>query len=162
MERFYSPFPLGRHEPSPSPAAVRLAAALAERLDTVVPRPLRVRAEGGWVTVFAGDTPYSGSGVAAVLDQPADLDDLDERRSSWEIVASVAWNVLSGVQDAVAETTTEPWPRLPGGGMATPGARADGDRVLLWYGPDHVSEVGAVLELPPIPLRAVDELGGGG
>jgi hypothetical protein len=153
MERSDDPFPFEPHEPDPSPAAVRLAAALAERLDVIVPRPFRVRAERAWLSLYYGATPYSSTGVAAVLDQPIDPDEDDERWSFQGLAAGIAWNALSSVQDGVAETTTEPWPRLPGGGMALPGTRTDGERVFLWYGPDLKSETGAVLSLPSISLR---------
>jgi hypothetical protein len=158
MDRSDDPFPFERHQPEPSPAAVRLAAALAERLDAVVPRPLRVQAEGGWVSVYHGVTARSSTGVAPVLDQDAGPVEEDDERWSFEAVAAgVAWNALSSVQDEVAETTTEPWPRLPRGGMAMPGTCTDGEQIFLWYGPAHGSEEGAVLSLPPIPLA---ELGG--
>ena len=153
MEHSAFPFEAVWHEADPSLAAVRLASALAERLDAVVPRPIRVRAEGGWVSLYVGEQPYASIGVAAVLDQEIDSDEKDvERRSFAERAATVVWNALSSAQDTVAETTTEPWPRLPGGSMALPGTRTDGERVFLWYGADHATEAGAVLPLAPVSL----------
>ena len=145
--------------PDASAAAVRLAAALAARLNAVVPRPFRVRAEGGWVARYHGESWEGSSDVAGVLDQPIAPDETDEQWKFPGLAAGIAWNALSSVQDGVSETTTEPWPQLPGGGMALPGTRTDGERVFLWYGPDHESEADAVLLLPPISLAAISGQG---
>ena len=151
--------------PDPSPAALRLAATLAERLDAVVPRPFRVRAGLRGVSVYRGDVPEGGSDVAGVLDHqpgPPDPDDEDAEEEAErepepfaQRVAHVAWNVLNGVQDVIVRVTARQWPTLPQGGMALPGTRADATRLYLWYGPDEDGEDGAVLSLPPI---ALDEL----
>ncbi|HEY0778994.1 MAG TPA: hypothetical protein VGD56_13570, partial [Gemmatirosa sp.] len=95
------------HRADPSPAAVRLAATLAARLDAVVPRPFRVRAEGGWVAVYRGDEWDGSSDVAGVLDHVVDpahpyYQPGDEDRPWAERAAGVAEGVLSSVQDAVA------------------------------------------------------------
>ena len=136
----------------PSLGAVRLASTLARSLDAVVPRPLTVEADGDRVT--AGRGALKGAVILGpVLDQVVSPDDADA--AEWTFprrVARVAWNVLSGVQDTVAEETAEPWPRLPDGSMALPGTRTDGERVFLWFGPSDDSEAGAVLMLPPILL----------
>src|SRR5689334_10980549 len=113
----------------PSPAAVRLAAALAERLDAVIPPPFRVQAEDGYVSGYEGDRWDSSSDVAGVLD----WDPAAAREAGWDPadapfatrVVSIAENVLNSFQDMIVEATTEPWPRLPTGGMAIPGSRAD-------------------------------------
>jgi hypothetical protein len=160
MERSETPYPADRQAPDPSPPAIRLAAALAERLDAVVPRPFRVRAEGGWVSLYRGSAWDGSSDVAGVLDQEADPEaPAGERGSFAWFAAMVAENVLSSVQDGVAEGTAEQWPALPQGGMALPGTRTDGQRVYLWYGADYERQVGAVLSFPPIPLA---ELAGSG
>jgi len=151
---------LGIEKAVPSPTAVRLAAALAECLDAVIPRPFRVQAEGGYISGYEGDRWDSSSDVAGVLDwnpSPA-------RETGWhpadppfvERVVSIADGVLNSVQDMIAEATTEPWPRLSGGGMAIPGSRADSERVFMWYGPDSQSEDGAVILLPPIELSVLE------
>lgn len=144
----------------PSPAAVKLAAMLAERLQAIMPSPFHVRAEGGWVSYFNDEQWDGSSEVAGILDQQQpgtndDLDEQDERRPMEDQVASICWNVLSAAQDMVAETTREPWPRLPRGGMANPGTRVEAGRVYLWYGPDDDSEASAVLSLTPIELVAL-------
>src|SRR5258707_5581040 len=56
-------------EDVPSPTAVRLATALAERLDAVVPAPFHMRAEGAWVSLFDGARWDGSSDVAGILDQ---------------------------------------------------------------------------------------------
>ena len=146
MERRDDPLRSEQQEPDPSPAAVRLAVALAERLDAVVSAPFRVRAEGGWVALYHGETLDGSAQVAETLDQATDRAAL-ARYAAW-----AAEQVLSSVQDGVAEWTTEWWPLLPGGGMALPGARTDGEHVYLWYGPDGEREAGAVLAFPPISV----------
>jgi hypothetical protein len=141
----------------PSRAAVRLAAALAERLAAVVPAPFRVGAEGGWVVLHRGDVWDGSSDVAGGLDQEVDPthpyhEPRDEDWSLADRAAMVAEGVLSSVQDAVSEATAEPWPALPGRRMAMPGTRTDGASVYLWYGPD---EDAAVLAFAPIRLAAL-------
>jgi hypothetical protein len=143
-----------RHAPDlPSPAAIALSAALAERLDSVVPSPFQVRAEGGLVALYNGPAREGGSDVASVLDQEFDpsADDYEE----WPLAdraRSVAWSVLSSVQDGISEATTDPWPRLPTGRMAFPGTREDGRNLYLWYGAESMHEATAVLSFPPVPL----------
>ena len=50
----------------PSVAARRLAALLAERLDAVVPRPFRVQADAGTVTLYEG-AAFDSSSYLAML-----------------------------------------------------------------------------------------------
>lgn len=140
----------GQDVAAPSPTAVRLAAALAERFGAVVPAQFRVSAEGGWVSRFVGAQWDGSSDVAGVLDGEPEASPFVDR------VVSAGYHVLSSVQDMIAEATTEPWPRLPQGGMANPGTRADAGLVYLWYGPNSEHEEGAVLSLPPITLAALE------
>lgn len=94
--------------------------------------------------------------MAAVLDQELQSAAPGEPHEEWPFadrVASIGEHVLSSVQDAVAEATTEPWPRLPSGDMANASSRTDGERVYLWYGPRSDREDGAVLTLAPIALK---------
>jgi hypothetical protein len=144
----------------PSLAAVSLATALADRLEAVVPAPFHVRAEGAWVSLFDGARWDGSSDVAGVLDQETSTsEDAAEsvERLFADRVASISYSVLSSVQDGIAEATTEPWPRLPQGGMANPGTRADKEHVYLWYGPDWQREAAAVLSLSPIIIAALDK-----
>src|SRR5215217_2093944 len=70
-ERFIESFGSSR---DPSPAALRLATALAERLDVVVPRPFSVRAEGGLVSIYRGATLDHSCEVAVIFDQEVDTE----------------------------------------------------------------------------------------
>lgn len=130
--------------PEPSPIEIRLAEALAERLDAVVPSGCRVRAYSGLVNLYRGSEYWGGNVVVGVLDQ--------RDAAFGKSIARAASGILSGIQDGVAHATKEPWPRLPQGGMALPGARDAGDQVVLWYGRDHDSEVNAVISLVPIQM----------
>ena len=130
-----------------SPAA-RFARALADRLNAVVPRPVRVCAEGGAVAVYVGADRWGSALAGEVIDQP----EIDEAGEPWplaERVETAARAVLSSVQDTVAESSREPWPRLPTGAMALPDARVEAGEVHLWYGP---TEAAAVLTLPSLAL----------
>ena len=135
----------------PSPAAARLASALVDRLNAVLPHPFRVRSMRGGVALFEGTTLDGICDVAGVLDQDLEDDDELEAGALAAGAASVACNVLNSVQDAISEATTVPWPALPDGRMAEPRTRTDGTRVYLWYGPDE-REDHAVLAFPPIVL----------
>ena len=155
--------------PAPPSAAVWLAGVLAERLNTVAPPPFRLQADGAWLSYYNG-AQYDGStDLAGLLAQyfsgtfdwihrpkAAPLFDggPGEQDGSLPIVRVVGFcrNVLSSLQDRVAEETRDPWPRLPSGQMALPGARAEAGRVYLWYGPDDESDTDAVLLLAPIEL----------
>jgi hypothetical protein len=154
MEPSDTPFHANQEQPAPSPAAIRFAELLAERLDAVVPSRFRVAANGAWVSLYDGETWDCSIGVASLLDQAIDPDVPAAARESFASYAeTVAQSVLSNVQDAISEATTDPWPALPDGGMALPGTRTDGERVFLWYGPDWRQEVDAVLSFPPIVLK---------
>lgn len=126
-------------------SAARLAAALATRLDTVAPSPFRVRAAG---TDLCVDHP-TGWGTTMPLDW---IEDEAEDRSAAELAELVAWNALSSLQDAVAESSKEPWPELAPRVLALPGTRRDASHVYLWYGP---SKHTAVVALEPISLAEV-------
>jgi hypothetical protein len=134
----------------PHSPAERFAHAIAERLDAVVPRPVRVRADGTDVAVYVGDAWWGSSLTGDLL---AQTDDEAEAGEAWplaERVETAALGVLSSVQDTVAESSREPWPRLPTGAMALPAARVQAGEVRLWCGPDEAT---AVLTLPPLMLR---------
>src|SRR6266481_1878636 len=96
---------IGEAVPAPSPTAVRLATALAERLDALVPAPFRVHAEGGWVSRFNGGQWDGSAEVAGILDQDLSA----ERKDRWEPhdwpfvdrVVTISYNVLNSVQDMI-------------------------------------------------------------
>ena len=151
MER--SEFHALESKPDPSPASMRLAVALAGRLHSILPDPFRASPKGGQVSFYHGDEWYGSMDVAGVIDQVIHGEDADDERWSFEgRAAIVACNSLSSAQDIVATVTTEPWPRLPTGGMAVPGTRTEAGQVFLWYGPDWEREAQAVLVLPPLLL----------
>lgn len=151
MERSATPFQLDAQQPTPSRASIHLAAALAERVNAVVPTPFRVRADNGRVALYCGDAFDSSIGVSGVLDQEVDPQAAPSERHSFAwFAAMVSESVLSSVQDGVSEGTAEPWPPLSRSRMAYPGARTDGTSVYLWYGPDSEREAGAVIAFLPI------------
>src|SRR6478672_8839757 len=82
---------LGLEVPIPSRPGIRLATALAERLDAVVPAPFRVRAEDGHVSQFIGNQWCASSDVAGILDQDSSDQGADELESEdWPFVDRVA------------------------------------------------------------------------
>jgi len=124
--------------------AERLARALADRLDAVVPTPPHVRADGDTVATYVGNEWWSTFLLGDVLESGG-----EEAEESSERIETVARALLGSVQDVVAVALREPWPRLASGEMALPDARADAARVHLWYGPDeHL----AALSLEPLSL----------
>jgi hypothetical protein len=71
--------------------------------------------------------------------------------SDAEQVQSVVLELLSQVQDVVAEATTEPWPLVVVNGrkeMAMPNAAVEGERLHMWYG----EAVAPALRLPSVDL----------
>ncbi len=123
----------------------RFAAAVATRLNSVVPAGLSVRAEGAGVTLY--DPQSWGASLAA--DFLAD----EDGRSIVERVETVAYAIMNSVQDEVMESTKEQWPVGPRG-AAEPGARVIGEQLHLWFG----DEAAPVLRLEPVDLL---ELGAG-
>ena len=122
-----------------------MAAALAERLDPIVPPPFRVRAEGNELIV---DHP-TGWGLWMPLEW---IEDENEDRAAGELAELIAGNALDSVQDAVSESSREPWPELTRRVMALPGTRRDDAHIYLWYGP---SEQSAVISIDPIALATL-------
>src|SRR3712207_6593783 len=111
----------GQQVPDPSPAARRLAIAFVERLNAVVPLPWRLRAEGSSVSYNEGERWDGSSDIDRILDQELSAEEGEEApkdRLFPERINSVAISVLIATQERIAEATNEPWPRLPGGGMA--------------------------------------------
>jgi len=126
-------------------SAARLVAVIADRLDPIAPPPFRVRAQG---TDLAIDHPQSwGFTMDAGW-----IEDETETRTPAELADLIIGNALSGLQDAVSESSKEPWPQISPTIMALPNTRTDGERVFFWYGP---SESTAVLGFPPIMLKDV-------
>lgn len=123
------------------PASSRsLAAALASRLDSVVPPGLTVRADGDRVSVYDGAKILGGSAAAVLVGD-------QDGRSVEDRIETASRAVLDGVQDVVAEWLTEPWPQ----GLPAVGGRAAGGRLHLWYG----DEGSPALSLAPIDLADI-------
>src|SRR5581483_11925255 len=117
----------------------RFAAAVATRLNAVVPAGLSVRAEGSGVGLYDPEL-CGGSNSAEILRD-------EDGRSPVELVETVAWGILNGIQDVVMESTKEQWPVGPRG-AAEPGARVVGEQLHLWFG----DEVAPILRLEPVEL----------
>jgi hypothetical protein len=123
-----------------------LAAALAERLATVVPSQLHVSAESGMIHILNDEGHGVGIDVAAMAN--------DDGKSLEERVCRVARHALEAPQDWIADETTEPWPARAGdlpGGFPAPNAEIAGEQVRLYYGDSRAP----ILELAPIRLRDV-------
>ncbi len=106
------------------PSSVELATLLSTRLQEVVPDGVVVTADGADVVVRV-DGRESRNGTAAILD--------DDGRTVDEAICTAARAILSHVQDAVAEATTEPWPGT-GTELPQPGADIHDGRLRAWFG----------------------------
>ena len=126
--------------------AERLAVGLVERLRAVVPQHILLTSEYGGVTVAdpSRRNLWCHIGVDAIVEQ-----DGDPR----ELALGAAVNVLSGVQDFIAEATTDPWP-AQGHEMPSPAAVWVEQDLHLFYG----NQEAPVLRL--MPLRLDPEPGG--
>ena len=118
-----------------------LAVALADRLGAVVPPGVVVREQDAELVVLHDGVLTGVSGAPTILET---AEALREPEESLETAVRAA---LSGVQDYIADATTEPWPGT-GGSQPNPDARLDGDVLLMWFGPEDAP----VLRLPPIDL----------
>ena len=129
----------------------RLAAAMASRLASVIPRPLTVRANGEAVNVYTEAAPskaLGGSAAAAIVED-------DDGRTLDEKIETAVLAILSGVQDSVAEELREPWPRVAEHGMALPNTRRQGGQVYSWFGDD---EAAATIALRPLAIAEIASL----
>jgi hypothetical protein len=129
------------------PSSLRFARALAERIGEILPPPLAIRADGGNLVISADDIIHGGSAAASIVED-------DDDRTVAERVECAGRAVLDGVQDAVSEYLTLPWPVDVDGGMATAGVRVDAERVHLWFGG---SESTAIVTLRLIELGELAE-----
>jgi hypothetical protein len=127
----------------------KLAAALAQRLNDIVPAPFRLSAEDGEVHIYIADELDSWLLTAPVVE--------DESRDLAERLETAAESVLSALQDSVSEHTRSPWPSTDGRTMALPGVRWDGKSIHLWFGRD---EAAAVVRMPPISITEISVAGG--
>jgi hypothetical protein len=121
-------------------SADRFAAALATRLDSVVPPGLSVRARG-FVVGVCDPQWWGGSAIA-------DIVAIEDGRSIVERVETAAQAILSGIQDEVMETTKEQWP-VGSTGVGNPEVRVIGDELRMWFG----DESKPVLRLDSLDLN---------
>ena len=97
-----------------------------------------------WATALGFEMQYRGERLGAF--------EHASTGSDAEQVQSVVLELLSQVQDIVAETTTEPWPLIVVNGrkdMAMPNAAVEGDRLHMWYG----EAAAPALRLPSVDLN---------
>jgi hypothetical protein len=119
----------------------RFAAAVAERLNAVVPRGLSVRAEGTTVTLYDPSWWPASSAAEIVSD--------DDDRSIVQRAETAARSILNATQDVIMESTREQWPPPTGAGNAPyPDARVVGERLQMWFG----DEAAPILRLEPVDL----------
>jgi hypothetical protein len=119
-------------------SSYRLASALAQRIDSVLPDGFDSLAAGGRVEVFRDGLPIGSSAAPEIVDSAPD---------SPAQIETATRAALSSVQDLVSETLTEPWPE----GLPAAGARVVGSELRLWFG----DEAAPVVELVAI---SVDDL----
>jgi len=120
-----------------------LAVALARRLNQVVPAGIDVHVQGADLVVLHNGHVVGTSGAPAILET------VEALREPGENLETAVRAALSGVQDYIADVTTEPWPGTAGS-QPNPDARVDSAAVLMWFGPEDAP----VLRLPPIDLTA--------
>ena len=118
----------------------RFAAALASRLDSVVPEGLSVRARGAGVTLY-DPASWGISSAAEILTA-------EDGRSVVELVETAAYAIMNSIQDEVMRSTKEQWPQGPARRAAEPEARVIGVQLHLWFG----NEAAPVLRLKPVYL----------
>lgn len=117
-----------------------LALALAERLNPVVPPGFAVHAIDADLVVLHNGETMGASGAPSIMET---VEALREPRENLETAVRAS---LSGVQDLIADASTEPWPgtRI----QPNPDARVEDDTVTMWFG----DEDDPVLTLPPIRI----------
>jgi hypothetical protein len=125
--------------------AARVAQEFAARLNEILPPGFSAVPGEDYVRVDAPDG-LGGIGWVGAVDQ--ELSDADAGYHG------AAWNVLSGAQDIVSETTKVPWPKAASArlDLALPGSRIERDVLLTWFG----DEADPVLRLRPIVLCPED------
>jgi hypothetical protein len=130
---------------SERPSPRRFAAAMAERLDGVVPSGLTVHSQGPSIDIYARNTHRHASAAADII--------TEDGRSLAEQIDTAARSILGGAQDAVMEILMEQWPLGPSGRVVYPDARVEGGRLLMWFGDERAP----VIVLPPLNVSDVIE-----
>ena len=112
------------------PSSTRFAAALAARLNDVVPAGLSVRSRGPSVNVYGARTSrHAGVGAAQIEN--------DDGRTVEKRAEGIAWAILNGAQDGVMEILAEQWPGVVDGRAAEPGARVQDGELRMWFGDER-------------------------
>lgn len=121
-----------------------LAAALADRLNQIVPDGFTVRSDGVSVNVYHDGQDLGGSPALEIL---ADRDG----RSVDEKIETAVQAVLSDLQDRVIEARKGPWPGGSGRGadLPMPDCQVTDDQLRLWFGDENAP----VVSVAPIELR---------
>lgn len=130
---------------STTPAVDRFAVVLADRLSRIVPETFRVEADtgAGMLWYRHSGRGCSGSYIRDNYGRPGG--------TAEENITNLAVLVLDQLQDAVAEDTTDPWPRRGFGRQPPPHALIRDGHLHLWYG--EGDEVTVACE--PIPLPEI-------
>jgi hypothetical protein len=113
-------------------ARFRLSRALAERLVPVVPSDFVEQELAAW---FSEATTFT-------FEEP----ELDARAAA----ETATWRALDRLQDDIAETTHDPWPRPERRHQPLPDVNVElrDEALHIWWGAEH----DPVLQLEPIPL----------
>ncbi len=128
------------------PSSTRFAAAIAARLNAVVPAGLSVRSIGSSVDVYGRRTSrHAGAGAEHIENE--------DGHTVGEMAEGIAWAILNGAQDGVMEILTEPWPVAADGRAAEPGTRVQDDELRMWFGDERAP----VVALQPIPIAELFE-----
>ena len=88
--------------------------------------------------------------MIGVSGAPAILETVEALQEPAENVETAVRASLSGVQDYIADVTTDPWPDT-GGKQPNPDAKVEAGKVSMWFGPEDAP----VLRLPTIDLTAL-------
>jgi len=128
------------------PSSTRFAAALAARLNDVVPAGLSVRSRGPSVDVYGARTSRH-AGVGAEHIEHDDGHALEKRAEG------IAWAILNGAQDGVMEILTQQWPAAADGRAAEPGAKVQDGELRMWFGDERAP----IIVLQPIPIAELFE-----
>jgi hypothetical protein len=120
-----------------------LAAELALRLDRVTPEGFTVTSEESMVAVR-----YLGEFIGAI-GTASNLETIEGLKAPIDAMETAARSILSGVQDYIADISTEPWPGHRS--MPMPAVVLRNKGLEMWFG----EEDEPVLVLPSLGLPAV-------
>ena len=126
----------------------RLAAALADRLNRLLPTGTRVEAVGSTLTTYGSDGRYAIYNPTDLLPTPLDSAYEDYLSDPWPSVEYWVYAVLDGVQDDAAHATRGvAWPPSSSTqALLMAWAEVRGRELHLGYGDT---------EVPPIPIDEI-------